>query len=661
MEPPSAARKLSLQDDAFSFLSEIESLITAFPGEDNRKLIFRALSHIPLTVSYVDCDLRYQWVHGPHPGTSLEGNGSSGRGWAEPDDLRELFDLKRKIIETGNGMRLVLPFVINGGLRYFDILLEPHVNIGGETIGVVTVSLDVTGRVLAEQALSESEERYRLAARATSDAIWDWDLTRDVIAWNQAAVDRFGWSEAINGTSFSWWKERVHPGDFEKVVSPIETFLSGTGDDWSEEYRFRRKDGTYASVLDRGYVLRGSHLEPVRFVGALLDLTRVREGEAELRQREEDLKRAQAIGNIGNWRLDMQRGQLCWSDETYRLFGIPKGTPMTYERFLGSIHPDDRDYVDQCWKAALEGAPYNIEHRILSGGEIRWVNERAFLEIDQDGVLISGFGTVQDVTDRKQMEEELRDLNETLERRVAERTATIEQRNHEMQQFAFIASHDLQEPLRKVQTFAALMREEYEGHVDDTARYYLERMQDAAARMSILLRDILSFSRITAQQNRFERLSIQQIVQEVITELDLRIEASSARVEFFDDVELEADPALLRQLLTNLVLNAIKFQPHGNQPHIQITATRESNVSGEDICRIITADNGIGFDSKYAGRIFEPFQRLHGNTEYTGTGMGLSICRRIVEWHGGTIRAESTPGEGSRFIVELPVRSSAHV
>ncbi len=138
-------------------------------------------------------------------------------------------------------------------------------------------------------------------------------------------------------------------------------------------------------MLDRGYLVRGPYLEPVRFVGALVDLTKVREGEAELRRREEDLRRAQALGNIGNWRIDVKQGELFWSDETYRLFGIPKGTPMTYELFLDAIHPDDRAYVDRCWKAALEGAPYNIEHRIIVGGEVRWVNERAYLEFDKDG------------------------------------------------------------------------------------------------------------------------------------------------------------------------------------------------------------------------------------------------------------------------------------
>lgn len=653
MEEPSVTGKRSVQDEALSFLSEIKALITSLPGEVNRRLIFRALRHVPLAVSYVDRDLRRHWVHGPHPRRSNDLHD----GAVEPPDVMELIKLKREVLDTGRGVRCIRPFNIDGKLKYFDLLLEPHINEEGEAIGVVTVSLDVTARMLAEQELAESKERYRLAARATSDAIWDWDLVKNVIVWNQAAVDRYGWTEAVDGTSFEWWKERVHPDDLDRVVQSIESFLEGTGDDWSEEYRFRRRDGTYAIVLDRGYLVRGPYLEPVRFVGALVDLTKVREGEAELRRREEDLRRAQALGNIGNWRIDVKQGELFWSDETYRLFGIPKGTPMTYELFLDAIHPDDRAYVDRCWKAALEGAPYNIEHRIIVGGEVRWVNERAYLEFDKDGVLISGFGTVQDITERKWMEEELRDLNETLERRVAERTATIEQHNHEMQQFAFIASHDLQEPLRKVQTFAALMREEYGDGLDDTARYYLDRMQDAAARMSNLLRDILSFSKITAQENKYEQVSVRQVVDEVVKDLDLRIDASGAWILVEGDVELEADPTLLRQMLANLVLNAIKFQSPGNTPQILITATKEKGVDQKEICRIVVADNGIGFDSKFATRIFEPFQRLHSHTEYSGSGMGLPICRRIAERHGGTIRAESTLGEGSRFIVELPVRS----
>jgi two-component system CheB/CheR fusion protein len=261
---------------------------------------------------------------------------------------------------------------------------------------------------------------------------------------------------------------------------------------------------------------------------------------------------------------------------------------------------------------------------------------------------------VEDITDQKQTEEALREVNAQLESRIAERTRELEQRNHTLQNFVFAASHDLQEPLRKVQTFANLIQTDYGDTLDPDVQQYLDRIEKAASRMSLLLSDLLAYSRIHTQTKTRQLVRVEGLIMDVLSDLDMIIEQSGAQVDVKVDVTIEVDPDQFRQILNHLVLNAIKFQIPESRPHIHITAPREADADGLGVCRIVVSDNGIGFDMKYAEKIFEPFQRLHGRHSYPGTGMGLAICQRIVERHQGTIRAESIPGKGSRFIVELP-------
>lgn len=261
---------------------------------------------------------------------------------------------------------------------------------------------------------------------------------------------------------------------------------------------------------------------------------------------------------------------------------------------------------------------------------------------------------IEDVTDQRQAEEALREMNALLESRIAERTRELEQRNQTLQNFAFAASHDLQEPLRKVQTFASLIQTDHGNTLDPDVTQYLDRIEKAAARMSLLLNDLLAYSRIHTQAKTRQLVRVEELIREVLSDLDMIIEQTGAHIEVEDDVEIEVDPDQLRQVLNHLVLNAVKFQAPGSRPHIRITANRETRSSGKGVCRIVVTDNGIGFDMKYAKKVFEPFQRLHGRHDYPGTGMGLAICQRIVEQHQGTIRAEGRPGKGSRFIVEFP-------
>ncbi len=259
----------------------------------------------------------------------------------------------------------------------------------------------------------------------------------------------------------------------------------------------------------------------------------------------------------------------------------------------------------------------------------------------------------------------LRGLNETLEERVMSRTqalnastSVLEAKNKELQEFAYVASHDLQEPLRKIGFFTDLLKEDLGEALTEDARFYIERIQNAGGRMSELLQALLSFSRVSTRAHPLKPCDLNVILEEVLSDLDVALAESEGRVETDTLPTIDADPMQMRQLLQNLIGNGLKFARSGVAPVVKLRATRHEDEEGIPWCRIEVADNGIGFDEKYLDRIFSPFQRLHGKSKFPGAGMGLAICRRIAERHNGTIAGFSSPGEGARFVVDLPCKAS---
>jgi PAS domain S-box-containing protein len=263
---------------------------------------------------------------------------------------------------------------------------------------------------------------------------------------------------------------------------------------------------------------------------------------------------------------------------------------------------------------------------------------------------------------RRKLEEELRIANEELERRVLVRTAQLEQTNlslqrsnQELQDFAYVASHDLQEPLRKIQAFGNLLEDEYGNKLGD-GKDYLDRMRSAAARMSALIEDILSFSRVTTKARGFTSVDLNVVAVEVLEDLETRIQDTNATIQLSKLPTIDADAMQIRQVLQNLISNALKFHKPNAAPTVKISASTDiSQEERKKYCTLTIEDNGVGFDEKYLDRIFAVFQRLHSRDSYEGTGIGLAVCRKIIERHGGTITAKSTPNSGAKFIIRLPV------
>ncbi|GEM_PF-3564818 len=229
----------------------------------------------------------------------------------------------------------------------------------------------------------------------------------------------------------------------------------------------------------------------------------------------------------------------------------------------------------------------------------------------------------------------------------------LEESNKELEQFAYVASHDLQEPLRKITSFAGLLMEKDREKLDEESQHYIERMSDSASRMKRLIEDLLEFSRVSRTKKPFESVSLDDVIRDVLSDLEVRIQESDSKVEVDPLPVIDGDPSQMRQLFQNLIGNALKYRKKEEPPHVTLRC-----LAGEAFYEISVEDNGIGFDEQHKDKIFEPFQRLHTREEYEGTGIGLSICKKIVERHGGAIAVHSEIGKGSIFTIKLPKPSS---
>jgi PAS domain S-box-containing protein len=251
-----------------------------------------------------------------------------------------------------------------------------------------------------------------------------------------------------------------------------------------------------------------------------------------------------------------------------------------------------------------------------------------------------------------------KDISErrSIEDNITQKAAELARSNSELEQFAFVASHDLQEPLRKIQAFGDRLRAKCENTVSTEAMDYLERMQNAAGRMRTLIDDLLAFSRVFRSSEPFVPVDLGAVTREVLGDLEVRVEKTGAQIEIGQLPTIEADPMQMRQLMLNLLSNALKFQVPGSKPVINVQSRIFSTQAGEQTVEMTVQDNGIGFEEKYMDKVFAVFQRLHGRNEYEGTGVGLAVCRRITDRHHGTITAKSQLGQGATFIVTMPVR-----
>lgn len=373
---------------------------------------------------------------------------------------------------------------------------------------------------------------------------------------------------------------------------------------------------------------------------AIRDVTERKHAEEALMEGQKRLAEAQEIAHLGSWEWNITQNTVRWSDELYRIYGLRPGEfPATYESYIARIHPDDRARVhDAVQRAYRTQTPFEFEERVIRpSGEIRWLHSHGRVACDARGQPVRMTGTCQDITERKRADAEL-----------AARAAALERSNEELEHFAYVASHDLQEPLRTVASYTQLLQRRF-GKDDAQAREFAQFITDGVHRMQSLITDLLAYSRVGRSSQPFAPGDLSATLAAALSNLSRAIADSGATITHDPLPTVLGDHSQLTQVFQNLVSNAIKFR--GAAPlQVHVSAAR-----GDDHWVIAVRDNGIGIEREYFDKMFVLFQRLHGRDRYPGTGLGLAICKKIVAHHGGRIWVESEgPGRGTTFRFTLP-------
>ncbi len=382
------------------------------------------------------------------------------------------------------------------------------------------------------------------------------------------------------------------------------------------------------------------------------DQLRMARGQRALARSEAGLKEAQQLSGLGSWECDLATGRLHWSDEVYRIFEVDPGkVAPSFERFLEWVHPEDRALVRQTFDASIrDRRTYNVVHRLLlPGGRIKYVRERGVTEYEDDRPVRS-MGTVLDITEVREAQLALQQLNEELESRVSRRTGELAQANRELEAFAYSVSHDLRTPLRSIHGFACVLEDEESDRLSDAGRRHLRRIQDGSRRMGQLITDLLSLAHLGRAKMDLAQVDLSELALQLAADLQRAEPGREVDWDIQPGLQAMADPGLMRVVLQNLLGNAWKYT--GQTPQPRISLSRERSADG--LVTFCVRDNGAGFDMAYAAQLFQPFKRLHAHHEFEGSGVGLATVGRVVRRHGGQVRGEGAVGQGAAFYFSLP-------
>ncbi len=509
-----------------------------------------------------------------------------------------------------------------------------------DEIGALAVSFNkmIAELKRAEDQLRENEAKFRAITSTAQDAIARIDSDGRVAYWNPAAVRIFGYEEAeILGKNLHGV---LAPERFREAFRKAFGHFQKTGQDAAVgrtlELAAVRKDGTEIPVelSMSAFQLRGEW----NAVGIMRDITERKQVEEEVRAAKADLENVFRSVDDMTTVMDREYAIQRTNDTTRRWLKV--GTDETlvgrkcYEVFHG------RDSVcPGCPVARVfaSGKPARVEK--FSEGLQRFLSVSASPVMGEDGSVVKVLEVARDITERRRAEQALEEKRQELERS-----------NQELEQFAYVASHDLQEPLRMIGSYTQLLARRYRGKLDEDADEFIGFAVDGVTRMQRLINDLLTYSRVGTRGREPEPTDSNAVLDRALLNLQMAIEDNKAKVTHDLLPTVMADDRQLEQLLQNLVGNALKY--HGEEaPRVHVGVSR-NNGNWE----FAVKDNGIGIDPKYADRVFVIFQRLHSRTEYSGTGIGLAVCKRIVERHGGRIWMESEPGKGSTFRFTLPVK-----
>ncbi len=503
---------------------------------------------------------------------------------------------------------------------------------------------DITAQKSAEEKLARSEEYFRELTDTVPAIIWitrpDGYCTYLNKNWYEFTGQTPGEAEGFG------WLKATHPDDAKQAE---RLFVEATREHkpFYMLYRLRHKSGLYRWAIDSGHPKFGKDGSFEGMIGTVIDVHEQKLAEDRIKENEEKFRTlAETLPQLV-WMTDA-KGRLEYASSRWVEYtGMALSESGAWQQIA---HPDDLPAVNQALTASVEiGGLYKAETRLKNkNGEYRWHFFHSEPVKDKDGKVSKLIGAFTDVHEEKT-------ITEKLEALVTARTRELKRSNEDLQQFAHVASHDLKEPVRKIKTFAGrLEREDFEK-LSDAGKSYLQKMQNAADRMFTMIDGVLTYSTLNAVTQTTEKVNLEKIVLNIKSDLELVIQQKEASIIHDSLPEIEGAEVLLYQLFYNLINNSLKFSRTDQPARIVITAANVKKDS-EDFLKIVVRDNGIGFESEHAEKIFGTFERLHAKDKYDGTGLGLALCRKIAERHGGSIKAEGDLEKGSAFVVVLPVK-----
>jgi PAS domain S-box-containing protein len=545
--------------------------------------------------------------------------------------------LQSRIADAGFAKRLAI----------FTILFGTSLALGLVGACFYLLQQKFTEQARVEEALLANEVKFRGILESAPDAMVITDAQSLIVLVNAETERLFGYrrEELIGQPVDTLVPKRfraAHPHQRHEYVAHPRTRSMASG----LELCGLRKDG-----IEFPAEISLSPLETregLFISSAVRDISRRKKAEEALRGSEIRLRMAIEAAEIGTWFWNIQQDEISWSEKFRMLFGLTSDAKLTYREILEVIHPDDRERVDRSVKNTVEqGVPYDIEYRIIwPDSSVHWIRAKGRAQRSPEGVAVSMQGIVMDITEHKEAQEVLK-YNEARERRTAE----LKRSNDELQQFAYIAAHDLQEPLRMIFSYTQLLAQRYKGRLDSDADDFIAYAMDGVHRMQRLIEDLLAYCRVGTTGRELCKTSSEDAMNQALLNLRAAIQESGGVVTHDPLPTVIADSTQLVQLFQNVIGNAIKYRS-AELPRVHVSAKR----NGNDEWTFSTRDNGLGIDPKYFQKIFVMFQRLHGREEFSGTGIGLTVCKKIVERHGGRMWVDSEPGKGSTFYFTLPGR-----
>ena len=580
-----------------------------------------------------------------------------------PDDLKIRELAFQRAAETGilnYTSRLIWR---DGSLHWMDVKGKVLYDEYNKPLKIIGTIRDLTEDKRKQQKIAESELRLRTAALSSELGTWDYDPKTEVLRWDEASRKLFGVDANAQVTIDLFW-EKMHANDrpaaLERMLAALNPDIATN---YEAEYRITGLPGNELRWIHaKGKAFFDEERIPYHFSGTVLDITEKRLALEELKDSEQKFRLlADSMPQL-IWTGDVNGHLNYFNRSVYHYSGLsPEQIAET--GWLQIVHPDEREENMRLWMDSVKnGKDFLFEHRFKTrDGEYRWQLSRAIPQKDHAGNIQMWVGTSTDIHDQKT-------FSKDLEIKVQERTKDLQQANQELKRmneelasFAYVSSHDLQEPLRKIQTFANRIAEKEQ--LSDSGRDYFRRMQDASQRMHLLIEDLLAYSRTSTTEKIFEKTDLNTLLDDVKHDLEQAIKEKQANIESAGLPELNIIPFQFRQLFTNILSNALKFskQDVPSVIHVSSEKVQGSELEHQELDQSKTyyhiqfRDNGIGFSPEYNARIFEVFQRLHGKHEYKGTGLGLAICKKIMVNHHGSISAVGESGVGATFHIYIPV------